>query len=148
MGSRPIRRFEVIVAEIRTRTGLRVGKAGKLGRGVFATKAFAKGDLIEVAPLLVFETGDSVLIDRTDLHRYTYSYDKSFWCAHERCCLALGYASLYNHSTRPNAVYELFEDHIEIRALRTIKNGTQIRINYNGDPEDKTPWDFDEEGQK
>jgi SET domain-containing protein len=129
---------------MRSRSGIRVGAAGKLGRGIFATKAFKKGDLIEEAPIIVFSWADSAIIDRTDLSRYVYCFASDSYTDLERVCLGLGYTSLYNHSTRPNAVYTVKQDRIEIRALRTIKAGAQIKINYNGDPKDKTPWEFEE----
>jgi hypothetical protein len=118
--------------------GLRVGKAGKLGRGVFATRDYAKFDLIECAPLIVIESQqESETIDRdTILGAYCYEHDDG------RICLGLGYASLYNHSIRPNAAYTIFDDMIEIRALRPIKTGAQIKINYNGNPEDRTKINF------
>jgi SET domain-containing protein len=118
--------------------GIRVGSAGKLGRGVFATKQFYEGDLIEHAPIIVL--GDDIettLIENYSvLGNYTYDYDGG------RSCIALGFASLYNHSTRPNAFYEVLKECIQIVALRDIRPGTQIRVNYNGDPKDKTVWTF------
>ena len=120
--------------------GLRVGKAGKLGRGVFATHKFDAWDLIEYAPLLVIEDHlESYVVEQhTMLGNYCYEHS----C--DQICIALGYASLYNHSTRPNAVYKVFQDHIEIHALQKIKPGTQIKVNYNGDPRDKTPINFED----
>jgi uncharacterized protein len=119
--------------------GLRIGSAGKLGRGVFATTEFRKDDLVELAPLLVVSDQREALIveQLTVLGSYCYDHGNG------QICLALGYASLYNHSSRPNAVYTLHEDRIEVRALRRIKAGTQVRVNYNGDPKDRTPIDWD-----
>jgi len=122
-----------------TSDSLRVGSAGKIGRGVFAAKPFKKGALVERAPLLVIgEPAESYFIERlTVIGSYCYEYDE------ERICIALGFASLYNHSSRPNADYELFNDRIDIFALRDIKAGDQIKINYNGDPKDRTPIDWE-----
>lgn len=127
---------------MRSRSGIRVGRAGKLGRGIFATKEFKKGALIEKAPILVLDWRDTVLIECSKLVQYVYTYG---W---DQACVGLGFTSLYNHSIRPNAVYDVLEDRIEIRALRKIKKGAQIRVNYNGEPGDKTPWDFDEGAKK
>ena len=123
-----------------TSDGLRVGSAGKLGRGVFATKPFKKGEMVEHAPLLVVDNAaESFLIESlTVLGSYCYQYDD------DQICIALGYASLYNHSSRPNVVYEILDDCIEVFALRDIKVGAQIKINYNGDPKDRTPIDWEE----
>ena len=129
---------------MRSRSGIRVGSAGKLGRGIFATKAFKKGDLIEVAPIIVLDWRDSTLVDCTDLSRFVYCYEDDYYTGLGKVCLGLGYTSLYNHSSRPNAVYTVKQDRIEVRALRTIKSGDQIKVNYNGDPTDKSPWNFDD----
>ena len=124
-------------------SGLRVGSAGKLGRGVFATQRFECGSLIERAPLIVIQSRSASLVvqELTVLGAYCYQWDE------DRICLALGYASLYNHSSRPNAVYFVRDDVIEIFALRDINPGTQIKINYNGDPDDKTPINWGEWGR-
>jgi SET domain-containing protein len=123
---------------MQSRSGIRVGSAGKLGRGVFATKSFKKGDLIEVAPIIVLDWKDTVLVERTLMSQYIYSYSI------DTVCIGLGYTSLYNHSLRPNAEYDVDGDRIEIRAVRAIKSGAQIKVNYNGDHKDKTPWEFKE----
>ena len=128
--------------------GLRIGNAGKLGRGVFATKDFEKGMLLESSPILVFDQAESAILERTILGNYCYSYEQYEDCACERVCLAFGYASFYNHSVRPNAVYRIGEDRIFVFALKKIKAGTQIKINYNGDPKDKTPWVFKAQGRE
>ena len=121
-------------------SGLRVGSAGKLGRGVFATKEFGQYALIERAPVLIVEDKrESVLIEQlTVLGSYVYAYDEN------TICLALGFASLYNHSFRPNAEYCVYDEWIDIIALRDIKAGAQIKINYNGNPKDRTPIDWAE----
>ena len=55
--------------------------------------------------------------------------------------MALGTGSLYNHSFEPNAQYlRLFgEQAIEYVALHDIREGEEITINYNGDPDDDSP---------
>lgn len=120
--------------------GIRVGGAGKIGRGVFATQDFQEGDVIEHSPILVInDVNASTFIQLlTPLGSYVYQYDE------DTVCLALGYASLYNHSFRPNALYEVRDDCILVTAFRDIKAGTQIKINYNGDPSDRTPIEWGE----
>jgi SET domain-containing protein len=55
--------------------------------------------------------------------------------------MALGFGSLYNHIAPSNADYEMDFDEqtIKIFAVCDIPAGTEIMINYNGDPEDATP---------
>jgi hypothetical protein len=58
--------------------------------------------------------------------------------------LALGYGSLYNHSYKPNARYDdVWPQTKEFTALRDIAPGEEITVNYNGDPEDRSPVWFD-----
>ena len=46
---------------------------------------------------------------------------------------------MYNHSYTPSAILdELFDElMIEIVALRDIRQGEEITVNYNGDPENQ-----------
>lgn len=123
---------------MRPSRGIRVGPAGKKGRGIFATKEFLTGDLIERSPILLIDDKEDIeWIQETSLDNYWYSGDESQ-------AFGLGYTSLYNHSYRPNAIYHLDEhaEVITIVALRTIKKGAEITINYNGDPKDKTKLKF------
>ncbi len=70
----------------------------------------------------------------------------SFQWAEGGVALALGYGSLYNHSSNPNCVYWTIkgEGVIEFVALVDIQAGEELRVNYNGNPDDKTPRSFDE----
>lgn len=122
------------------RAGVRIGKAGKLGRGVYATRDYGQDELIERAPLLVISSSlDAHIISNyTKVGSYVFEYGK------QSVCLGMGFVSFCNHSDQPNAYYEMTRDHISVYALRDIKRGEQIFINYNGDPEDKTPIDFNE----
>lgn len=59
--------------------------------------------------------------------------------------IALGYGSIYNHSYEPNATYvkKPPEKVIDFIAIRNIKKGEEITVNYNfGNPDDKSKlWD-------
>jgi uncharacterized protein len=111
--------------------------AGK-GRGVFARTAIKKGTLIEKVPKMLLPI--EFVVDglaNPNLARVFFIHDRK----HVACCL--GYGSLYNHSYRPNAIYEdgpsctmLF------KAIKDIKPDEEICINYNGDPVDKSPMGF------
>lgn len=120
--------------------GVRIGKAGRLGRGVFATRAFKKGDLLEQAPLLAIEDyKESFLICQfTKLGSYVFEHGDV------GVSVALGTVSFCNHSFNPNAFYILGNGYIRLIALRAIKRGEQVKINYNGDPCDDTPINFKE----
>ena len=62
----------------------------------------------------------------------------------EAIALALGYLTFANHSYQPNARYEkrYATCSIALIALRPIKAGEEITVNYNGDPEDHSPLWF------
>ena len=107
------------------------------GRGVFATKTLRKNEIIEIAPLLVVDSKDFSRIEKTSLNDYWFDYGM------EQRAFALGYASLYNHSYEPNAVYFLSDNLIKITAIKPIKKGEEIFVNYNGNHDDTTPVWFD-----
>ncbi len=125
---------------MRPSRGIRVGSAGKRGRGVFAVKHFQSDDLIERAPLVVINARDVEVMEETGVSGYWYDYGGG------KRAIGLGYTSLYNHSHRPNAVYTVRDepDVIVIVALREIKPGTEIKVNYNGDPKDKAKLYFED----
>lgn len=111
------------------------------GRGCFATRTFLAGEIIETAPVLVIPKAEWKHISRTIVFHYAFAWGED----NQDAALALGHASLCNHSYSPNANYEKCYDSqvIEVVALRTIKKGEEILVNYNGDPTDKTPVWFD-----
>jgi hypothetical protein len=105
----------------------------KFGRGVFAGTDFAVGALIEVCPVLLLNQHESHMAWAAHagiLERYYFDYDE------KHAAIALGYGSLYNHSRSPNADYSsnTSSKEIVIFALKKIKKGNQILINYGYDP--------------
>ena len=105
------------------------------GRGIFAAKAFRRGELLDVCPVLVFSPKERELLDQTLLHDYVFVWGED----DSQSALALGYGSLFNHSSSPNARYlaDYENGTLEIHAYRDIAAGEEICFNYNGDPEDK-----------
>lgn len=109
---------------------------------MFATQQLNRGVVAESSPALLIEED---LPD--DLACYCYedsSYDNVWW-------LGLGYTSLYNHDPDPNAEFNLImygdRPMIEIVALRRIKRGEEITIDYSGEgktwdeiQEEANPW--------
>lgn len=102
-----------------------------MGRGVFTKKAVAAETIIETAPVIVMSNEDRQLLDKTLLHDYIFEWGENA----DRCCIALGLVSMYNHSYQSNCEYFMdFENHfIAIKTVRQIKKGEQLTINYNGD---------------
>jgi SET domain-containing protein len=56
----------------------------------------------------------------------------------------LGYGSIYNHSHSPNADWKqnFKTNSMVYRAIKPIKKGEEILVNYNGEPDDMTPIDW------
>lgn len=107
----------------------------KGGRGVFASQQIEPNEVIEEAAVMIIR--DSALPDELIHHVYTWSKGKS--------ALALGHASLYNHSYNPNAIYTRRPKRksMLITAIDTIWPGDEIMINYNGDPESQENVGFE-----
>jgi SET domain-containing protein len=111
------------------------------GRGVYSNRSLEPNTVIEIAAVIVMSGRDRKLLDQTLLHDYIFE-----WGAEKKqCCMALGNVSLYNHSYHSNCTYDMdFKKKIiTITTTRKIKKGEELFINYNGDPDKKTPVWFD-----
>lgn len=105
------------------------------GRGVFARRVIVEGAEIERVPVLLVP--DDCLHD-TPLKDYAFEWSRG------KVALALGYGSLYNHSYEPNAQYFYGGPLVKVFfAIRDIKAGEEITINYNSEPSDQSPVWFD-----
>ncbi|KRE22683.1 SET domain-containing protein [Paenibacillus sp. Soil522] len=116
---------------------------GELNRGVFATRDFAKGDLIHEAPVIPFLNEEHVHIEKTILADYVFEYGAN------HTAILLGYGMLFNHSYEPNAYYDLnFDNHtVDFYAHTAITAGEEILINYNGEVDCEDPLWFNETKQ-
>ncbi len=105
------------------------------GLGVFTGANIKKDTLLEVCPVIVLSAKDRALIHRTRLHDYYFLWGNN----NEQCAIALGWASLFNHSTTPNAVVEINEKEktLDIYSTRDIEAGEEIFIDYNGGEADQ-----------
>ncbi|MGW4163737.1 SET domain-containing protein-lysine N-methyltransferase [Streptomyces sp. NPDC004788] len=96
------------------------------GRGVFAGRAFASGELVERCPILRLDgsawRSSAVLFD----HAVTVSTRPL------RVVLPLGYGALYNHADSPNASWSVDPEAavMEVEACRDIAPGEEILIYY------------------
>lgn len=118
-----------------------IASAESMGQGVFTSESISAGTVIETAPVIVMNTEERKLLDKTRLHDYIFEwgYEK------KQCCMALGFVPVYNHSYESNCDYEMdYENEmICIRAIREITAGEQLFINYGGDWDNKKPVWFD-----
>ena len=113
-------------------------KIPNTGKGVFASQNIKKGEVIEIAPILVLEFTDFINTKWNKLFEYYFWMD-------DYVALALGYGSLYNHSKNPNCKYELNrkEQTIRFSATRDISQDEEILFNYKGKANPKTPLWFE-----
>ena len=108
---------------------IKVKKSELHGIGVFATKNIMEGEIIEECPILLIPIKEEKLLDQTHLYNYYYEWDKNY------NVILLGFGSIYNHSYNANS--EFNEDYknetMILTAIKDIKEGEEITVNYNGD---------------
>ena len=111
------------------------------GRGVFTSEDIKAGTIIEISPVIIMSSQERKLLDQTTLHDYIFEWDSD----KNQCCMALGYIAIYNHSYASNCEYEMdFEKRlIQVKAVKDIKAGEELFINYNGDWNNDKPVWFD-----
>ena len=115
--------------------GLYISEIPKKGRGVYTSMEIASGDTIEICPVIIIPKLQLPIIHKTILHDYYF-----LWGEHmEDCAIALGFGSLYNHEVHPNAnfILDLENNTIDIVAIQNISSGSEITINYHGEPGDE-----------
>lgn len=102
------------------------------GRGVFATCDIPQGSWIERAPVLILKPEEWKQVASTMIYHYVFDWEPHGHGA----ALALGCGSLYNHDVNPNTYYLRREKEraLDFFALRDIRKGEELLINYNGEP--------------
>ena len=121
------------------RKNIIVRRVAKKGRGVFAVHNFKAGGVIENCPVLIFAPKERKHLEKTLLNYYIYP-----WRSTRGAAVVLGYGSIYNHSFSPNADWKqnFKTQSMVFRAIKTIKKGEEITVNYNSEPDDQTPIDW------
>ncbi len=116
-------------------SSLFIEHSAQKGRGVFTSENISADTIIEVSPVIVMDDKDRKLLDQTLLHDYIFEWGDNT----RQCCMALGYVSVYNHSYNSNCEYEMDykKQIITVKAVRFIKAGEELTINYNGDWDNK-----------
>ena len=120
--------------------GLEVRAVEGKGRGVFATRRFRKGALLERSPVIAMPARQWRHVDRTRLGDYAYEWGKD----DRGCALVLGLGSLYNHSFEPNAENHWNEPLLAMEwvALRAIAPGEEITVDYRDGEAERNPLWF------
>jgi SET domain-containing protein len=116
-------------------------KISGAGRGVFAKRDIKKGEVIERAPYIEVPKHDTSKLNKSIFVEYFFYFGKN----KDRIALALGFGSIYNHSAKPNAKFEIKvkEMIIEFAALADIKKDQEITLNYYGSAKRKNPLWFE-----
>ncbi|HWH74828.1 MAG TPA: SET domain-containing protein-lysine N-methyltransferase [Methylibium sp.] len=112
------------------------------GRGVFATRAFAEGELVETA---------RVILDGQGFDRFVFNYSAAMGLGSTKvhqASIALGNGSLYNGANPANMRFEADVKAQAIRfiAARDITSGEELTVNYSaqdGGPISADNWWFD-----
>jgi hypothetical protein len=104
------------------RDGIEI-REGRYGRGVFATRDFAKGEAVESCPTLELP-GDTVTGRLGD---YVFGSAEN----EDDVILLLGYGMLYNHSSEANCEYvQDGPQVITFLTLRDVEAGEELTIDY------------------
>lgn len=122
-------------------SNLYIDHSSRKGRGVFTSMAIEVDQVVEVSPVIVMSLDDREHLDKTLLHDYIFVWGEQ----QEKCCMALGYIPIYNHSYQSNCEYfmDYENETIFIKTVRRIEAGEELTINYNGDWNDSADVWFD-----
>ena len=114
-----------------TTAAIEIRRDPSKGRGVFARRAIAAGELIEAAPVVVFDAEEARHLDRTILHHYYFHWDGDP-DADGRSAVAFGTLSVCNHSSSPRARVErnYAGQTLDLHAVRPIAPGEEVTIDY------------------
>lgn len=104
-------------------------------RAIIATEKIQKGQVVESCPVIVIPRTQEDNLAKTLLNFYYYEWNEG------NVVIILGYGSIFNHSYTPNCYYhrDFAKKELQYIALRDIKAGEELTVNYNGTPDNKTP---------
>ena len=102
---------------------LRTSEMADAGRGVFATRDFTPGDVVERGVMYRLRN----VCGHENPHLFTWSDDRTVWAA------GSGYLPFYNHSDVPNIRKDgnLLNDTMIVVALKHIKAGEELVGTYS-----------------
>ena len=112
------------------------------GWGVYAGRSFSKGEIVEMAPMLLRFPINSRLLKQTVLDNYHYEYWAWDGNKHTECTnLSFGFSLLYNHAPNHNIKYYKFGDEPDVQepgrsvgmgyyAMRDIQKGEELVCSY------------------
>ena len=114
------------------RPGLYIAHSIDKGTGVFTSESIPAGEIIEVCPVIVIPKMELPIIHKTVLHDYYFLWGPKL----DKCAIALGFGSIYNHELNPNAnlILDIENQTIDIESITEIEAGEEITLNYHGEP--------------
>jgi|SRR5450830_146140 len=100
------------------------------GRGVFALRDFAEGEIVEQCPVIILLRAYDQLPPRIQTMVFNWG---NLAKTNPSYALALGFGSLYNHANPASLRYEAMPDDSTIHyiAVRAIQKDEELTINYN-----------------
>lgn len=111
------------------------------GKGVYAGRDFAAGELVETCTVLPYRMSFDKLSRALQRCVFNWSEDDEPTPFHAH---AMGFGSFYNHANPANLRYEADRPHLEMRffTVDAVVRGTELTINYNAEDGGPT-WDDD-----
>lgn len=108
--------------------GYAVRRVAAAGRGVFATKRFARGEVVCRNPVLLLDQEDWRRCQDTILDDYVYRWPEE---GRPRA-VSLGVGSLFNASDAPNVDVEIdvAAKTLIFRAIRPVEPGQELVLDY------------------
>jgi hypothetical protein len=96
------------------------------GRGVFCSRAISRGEIIDVAPVVVIPERERAALEQTQLTNYYFKY-------HDAWAVVLGIPSLLNHDKNGNVHYHpnLAAMVYVFYAIRDIPDDTELLLDYS-----------------
>lgn len=100
------------------------------GRGIYSNRNIPKNIVIEINPLIVLSKTHTNIAKNTCLNNYFYYYDQN------KCAIALGHGSLFNHNSIPNVTYEIDKktNTVKFITLVEVLKNQQLFIDYGYNP--------------
>ncbi len=111
------------------------------GKGAFAKKDIKKNTIIDVANVILIPNKEYKKIKKTVLYDYCYIWEDPKHKPEFDNAITLSISQFINHSFEPNIkyLYDYEIKAIEFSAIREIKEGEELTVNYNGLVNDKSP---------
>lgn len=135
--------FKIKPTSLFRKEGLYFSPVHTKGRGLFCAADIKAGELIEVAPVFLFNEHDSKLVGETIISDYYFSAEgvpeailrrAGIADAAKASCMAMGAISYCNHRADPNASADKIAEHhtlyYSLTAKKDIPKDTEICINY------------------